>query len=92
MGRALAITAGKERDLSDRCHIVKDFGSNPNSFHRIMSDLEKKNKTLEEENKKLKRILSIEQSNRRKLERRLRINKRETQRLTLENQQLRRQI
>ena len=57
-----------------------------------MSDLEKKNKTLEEENRKLKRILSVEQSNRRKLERKLRIDKRETQRLTMENQQLKRQI
>jgi len=49
-------------------------------------------KNLKEENLRLRRFLQIEQRNRKKLERRLRIHKRETQRLTLENQQLKRQI
>jgi regulator of replication initiation timing len=50
----------------------------------------KKNKDLDLENKKLKRQLLFEQQLRKKVERKLRINKRETQRLTMENQQLKR--
>ena len=49
-------------------------------------------KDLKNENLRLQRFLQMEQQTRRKLERRLKINKRETQRLTLENQQLKRQI
>ena len=50
----------------------------------------KKNKDLDLENKKLKRQLLFEQQLRKKVERKLRINKRETERLTMENQQLKR--
>ena len=50
----------------------------------------KKNKDLDLENKKLKRRLLFEQQTRKKLERKLRINKRETERLMMENQQLKR--
>ena len=88
----MAVAAEGGRDTFDRSHRVKDFGSNPNSFHQIMKDLEK-------ENKRLKRFLSVEQANRKKVERKLRINKRENQQLTtknqqltMENQQLKRQI
>ncbi len=49
-------------------------------------------KKLKDENLKLRRFIQIEQQTRRKLERSLRIKKRETQRLTMENQQLKRQI
>ena len=49
-------------------------------------------KRLKDENLRLRRFIQLEEQVRRRLERRLRINKRETQRLTMENQQLKRQI
>jgi hypothetical protein len=92
VGHGSRIAAGDASRHPQSLFPTRDEGSNPSFPLQIMNDLEKKNKALEDENKKLRRIAIIEQQNRRKLERRLRINKRETQRLTLENQQLRRQI